>query len=98
MKKKFTIRDLLNLFIEDKTILTTDVIRKTRKYLFYDGPIPFFVNKELFETVVMYLKDLVQRNDLKNIHDVYLHYENKKSKMKNFIEEFIKKDSGCGNQ
>lgn len=70
----------LDLYDED---LPEEVIDLIYSYLFEDGNIPFFVNTNLFQSV-MYLKDIGKDN----IAELLKYYEDKKIKLREFLKQF----------
>jgi hypothetical protein len=92
MVKKTTmgsdLKPLLIRFVEEN-LLTPDILRSVRKYLFEDDlSIPFFRNSELFETAV-YLKDLMHVNQLNSVGDILYYFEKKKKSISVFIDHAI---------
>lgn len=81
-------KDLLSHFI-CLDLLTPEVLRISYNYLFdQDHTLPFFVNNELYDTIV-YLKDLIEINELNDLDDVINHYSKKKKKLEIFIKDSI---------
>lgn len=87
------LKKLIEMFITSHTIVITNrEIRSVNKYLFKNGALtclPMFVDKELYETVV-YLKEMVELKNFKNIHDIRAYYTRLRNDMMNNITDWCK--------
>jgi len=78
-----------------KDILTPELLVLSQEYLFGQAPyLPFFKDTELYEAV-MYLKEVIESNQLHSANDLLNHYNKKKKAVSLFIDkasEKIKKE------
>jgi hypothetical protein len=91
------LRDLLVRFVEEEK-LTPEVVLQTSNYLFDRNQyIPFFKDEELFETVV-YLRDLMDLNELCNLDDILCYYQRKKERLRFFIQHSERRSGAASDQ
>jgi len=68
---------LLTHFLDKKIELSEEILHKSERFIFYNDSYPELKNSsELYDTLV-YLKDVKNRNFLKDIHDLMQYYEKK---------------------
>jgi hypothetical protein len=80
------LKNLLSRFV-NSNILKPEVLRISYNYLFgQDYTLPLFMNDELYDTII-YLKDLIEINELNDLDDVINHYSKKKKKLEIFIKD-----------
>ena len=61
---------LLTHFLDKKIELSEEILHKSERFIFYNDSYPELKNSsELYDTLV-YLKDVKNRNFLKDIHDL----------------------------
>lgn len=83
------IKKLLRIYNPGLVIKKSELIA-VNEYLFNGFPVaPMFKNNELFETVE-YLKDLVETEEISQLHDLFAYLTKKRKKMGKFIDDLIK--------
>ena len=86
-------KNFLSRFFEKDYNISDEVLIKSEKFLFNGNVDPDITNHQDLEETLTDLKDIMERNSLKNLKDLVLYYDNKRKKINDLFEKLEETDS-----
>lgn len=85
-------KNFLSRFFEKDFNISDEVLIKSERFLFNGNVNPGIINHQELEETLADLKDIIERNNLKNLNDLVLYYDKKRKKISDLFEKLEETD------